>query len=175
MASRTNLLFSPLHLFKENLFHHLSLTSPMEILPFQNTFFEDALQWCPLMKPFKDALQRCPSKILHRDALQRCPSKMPLKDATRRCPSKMPLKDDPQRCASKDTLTFQNRCPSKMTLNEALQRCPSKIPLPFSIDSNDLAIKEFKNHSSISRLSNSQGFLFFVISNNCKLYQYQSP
>jgi len=43
-SGKANLLFSPLHLFKENLFHHLSLTSPMEILPFQNTFFEDALQ-----------------------------------------------------------------------------------------------------------------------------------
>ena len=76
--------------------------------------------------PFKDAHQRCPSKMPFNDALQRCPSRMPFNDALQICPSKTPFKD-------------------------ALQWCPSKMPFPCSTDSNDLAIKEVKNHNFISK------------------------
>ena len=111
-ASITDLLCSPFHLFKESPFHHLSLTSTMERLPFRS-FFEDALQRCPLKMPIKDAHQGCPLKMPIKDAHQGCPSRMPIKDAHQGCPSRMSTKDAHQGCPSKmhfkDTLTFQHR------------------------------------------------------------------
>ena len=89
--------------------------------------------------PFKDAHQRCPSWMPFNDAPQGCPSKMPLKDAPQGCPSRLPLKDAPQ------------GCPSNMPFKDSLQRRPSKMPFPCSTDSNDLAIKEVKNHNFISK------------------------
>ena len=118
--------------------HHWCVGSTLQRCPSKMPF-KDALQWCPSKMPFKDALQWCPSNMPFKYALQSHPSKTPFNDALQRCPSRMPFNDALQ------------ICPSKTPFKDALQWCPSKMPFPCSTDSNDLAIKEVKNHNFISK------------------------